>query len=84
MSGAVAVGALVFWVAPIFVAHSQGKAKRRAGFAYGFFLGWLGVIILAVLSPLPDPNYGECPYCREDVRFDASVCPHCRRELTPT
>jgi hypothetical protein len=22
----------------------------------------------------------ECPFCKEDMRRDASVCPHCRRE----
>jgi predicted amidophosphoribosyltransferase len=24
--------------------------------------------------------YRECPFCREQLRRDASVCPHCRRE----
>ena len=23
--------------------------------------------------------YRECPFCKEDMRRDASVCPHCRR-----
>lgn len=26
---------------------------------------------------------GECPYCKEDMRVDALVCPHCQREVTP-
>jgi hypothetical protein len=25
----------------------------------------------------------ECPSCKEMMRRDASVCPHCRRESTP-
>ena len=41
----------IFWVIPLFVAVSQGKAKERWGFGYGFCLGWLGVLILAVLPP---------------------------------
>jgi hypothetical protein len=25
----------------------------------------------------------ECPHCREKMRGDASVCPHCQRESEP-
>lgn len=25
-------------------------------------------------------TYRECPFCKEQMREDASVCPHCRRE----
>lgn len=24
----------------------------------------------------------ECPYCREAMRKDATVCPHCRHEVS--
>ena len=75
----------MLWIVPIFVAVSQGRDKNRMGFAYGF-LGWVGVIILALLPPLdvpPDPMIGECPYCKEEIRLDAMVCPHCQREVTP-
>jgi hypothetical protein len=41
----------LLWVLPIFVAHSMGKPKHRAGALYGIFLGWLGVIVLALLPP---------------------------------
>lgn len=85
MGGGFLVVAVVFWIIPIFVAHGRGKAKHRAGVAYGLFLGWIGVLILAVLPPLVDhENYGECPHCKEDIRLDASVCPHCQRDVTPT
>jgi hypothetical protein len=33
--------------------------------------------------PAPGPGAGvvrECPHCKEPMRRDASVCPHCRRE----
>jgi hypothetical protein len=84
VAGGFVIFALVLWVLPIFVAHSQGKAKNRAGVAYGLFLGWLGVIILALLPRRIDSSvYGECPWCKEDMRLDASACPHCQRDVTP-
>ena len=27
--------------------------------------------------------YRECPFCKEDMRRDASVCPHCRNNSEP-
>jgi hypothetical protein len=54
----------IFWVAPILVGHAIGKPKGRAGWAWGLFLGWLGVIIVALLSPARDVagrfNKREC------------------------
>lgn len=28
-------------------------------------------------------DYGECPWCGEDIRTTALVCLHCQREVTP-
>lgn len=39
----------VVWLLPIYVAHEIGEPKRRSGFAWGLFLGWFGVIIVALL-----------------------------------
>lgn len=83
------IGAIILWVVPIFVAYAIGKPKHRAGAVYGIFLGWLGVLILALLpaSPAmrtaPTGLYRECPHCKEDMRRDARVCPHCRNESEP-
>ena len=44
----------VLWVVPWFLGNAMGKPKRRAGFMYGFLLGWLGILILALLPPLPE------------------------------
>src|SRR4051812_48513801 len=30
-----------------------------------------------------DPAYRECPHCKELMRRDASVCPHCQQPSTP-
>ena len=40
---------LLAWVAPIYVGNRIGVRKRRAGWAWGLLLSWLGVLILAVL-----------------------------------
>jgi hypothetical protein len=45
------VGAIIVWIVPIFLANAMGKPKNRAGLAYGLFLGWIGVICLALLPP---------------------------------
>lgn len=72
---------VVLWLLPMFVALPVAHARRRMGFPYGFFLGWVGVIVLLVLPAKPNPDVGECPFCRADVRFGATICPHCRSEL---
>jgi hypothetical protein len=81
----VLLGAIILWVIPIFVGISIGRSKGRAGWAYGLFLGWIGVLILALLSPVKDSSTGfrECPFCKEQIRWDAVVCPHCQRDVEP-
>jgi hypothetical protein len=102
------VGVVILWIVPIFVGHAIGKSKNRHGGWWGFFLGWLGVIIVAVLPPRPGmtldelerrknvsspqwyerkraellatQTHRECPHCKEQMRRDASVCPHCQRD----
>ena len=83
MTGGYIGWVIVLWVIPIPVAIAQGRAKDRAGLAYGLFLGWIGVIVLAFLPPRKGDKFLECPFCKELVRHDAHVCAHCRRELNP-
>jgi len=71
----------------------QGKGRSGgSGFALGFLLGIIGLIISLFLSDQndkraaaePQPSmYRECPSCKESMRRDASVCPHCRTESSP-
>jgi hypothetical protein len=83
---------VVFWIIPIFVAANIWTNKggsSGAGAALGIFLGWIGVLIAAVVTP-SNPSaqrtqggirtHRECPHCKEPMRRDASVCPHCQRE----
>lgn len=39
------------WVAPIVVAIGLGESRDRTGWAWGLLLGWLGVLILAIMKP---------------------------------
>lgn len=83
-------GVTIIWLLPLYVGHQVGKPKGRAGFLWAFFLGWIGVLIVAVLPPTRfapgDATahlYRDCPHCKEPMRRDASVCPHCRSESRP-
>ena len=48
----------LIWGLPIFVSHKIGAPKRRAGWAYGLLLGWLGVVIIACLGPKRGAQHG--------------------------
>jgi hypothetical protein len=41
---------LVFWIAPVVAAYAIGNRKGRTyGWVWGLLLGWIGVVIVAVL-----------------------------------
>jgi hypothetical protein len=42
----------VLWAAPIAIASHLGDSRGRRGWMWGFFLGWLGVFIVALMRPL--------------------------------
>jgi uncharacterized membrane protein HdeD (DUF308 family) len=42
---------LISWIAAVVVANKIGAKKNRAGWAWGLFLGLIGVAIVACLSP---------------------------------
>lgn len=88
----------VFWILPIIFSSQIWTNKGGgggAGFALGFFLGWIGVLIAAIATPSrayaapnraagsPPRSVRECPHCKEAMRRDASVCPHCQRDSDP-
>jgi len=41
--------ATIFWFLPTYITAQIGASKHRAGWEWGFFLGWLGVIVVALL-----------------------------------
>jgi hypothetical protein len=74
---------------PALIAKSKGR---------NFLLWYIyGICLLIIAIPhsliirktteqrrkeLKADGYRECPFCKEPVRVDATVCPHCRRDLT--
>jgi len=88
----IAVFILVWLILPILIAsqatHNRGRGGL-IGLLLGLFLGWIGVIIALLLSDIGQSGagqknashkYRECPYCKEQMRRDALVCPQCHKE----
>ena len=82
------------WLIPIFACIIIGREKNRNGFAWGFFLGIIGLIVLAILSPLEEkisthissykqehkPGEDRCPHCAGYYDFAFNKCPHCGKD----
>jgi uncharacterized membrane protein YeaQ/YmgE (transglycosylase-associated protein family) len=88
-----AAAAIVFGVIWGAVSSNIMKKKGRssgAGWALGFFLGLIGVIICACLStkveamPYGQPamKYDEmrCPHCQNVIKIGAPVCQYCGKD----
>jgi hypothetical protein len=67
------VGCIVLWIVmfPIYLVK-RGGAPLKDGPASPY-----------ALSAPPDAMYRECPYCKEAMRRDAEICPHCRQPSAP-
>lgn len=51
------VAVIVFAVVPIWAAQSIGARNgRRYAWLWGLCLGWLGVVIVAIMGPARDPD----------------------------
>ena len=73
---------ILLWIVgfPVYLAK-RGKAPLKEALFASPSVGPLAP------SPPGSPEaaalYRECPHCKEAVRRDAEVCPHCRKESTP-
>jgi Superinfection immunity protein len=79
---------------PTIIAWARGVSSIGPIIAINVFLGWtfigwvvaLAMAVRSVPQSTPAPaatapaSTRECPYCKEAMRRDASVCPHCHRE----
>lgn len=53
------------------------KGCVKAGFLFGFLLGPIGLLIVALALD----GRKLCPLCRERVNTEAAICAHCRTTL---
>ena len=59
----------------------RGKGRERSGFWWGFLLGIVGIIIIALLPPLAEGKRRPCPSCAEMVLVEATKCRFCGESL---
>ncbi len=85
---------LALYLLPTIVAYVRRVPNKGSVAIINVFLGWTiagWVIALAMAArsrqtPGPDLDrhpMRECPYCRSNIRADATVCPYCQRESEP-
>jgi hypothetical protein len=81
---AVLIAALIFGLIGAWIARKKGRDSAE-GFALGFFLSAIGLIIEGLLpeirSTAPGRPQRKCPYCAEMVLAEAILCKHCHKEL---
>jgi len=53
------------------------KGEGLLGFIVGFLLGPIG-LLMTILSK---GNRETCSFCKESIHKDATVCPHCQKEI---
>lgn len=83
-----------FWVVmAIVVAIIANSKGRSAGlwFIYAFLI-WPVALVHILVQPRGDQAERDrarksgrrpCPFCAEMIRPEATVCPHCQKDLTP-
>lgn len=84
------LGGLIFGFIGLLIGEPKGRSG--AGFALGFFLWVLGLIIAAFL-PVDDEALAEeaiqsgkskrCEHCFAAIPVQASVCRYCSRDVAP-
>lgn len=86
---------LIIWVllgvAAAIVMSNKGRSGC-GGFALGFLLGPIGLIIALVMSAdehgiekaaLEEGKLRKCPFCAELIKAEASKCRHCGSRVDP-
>jgi hypothetical protein len=76
-TGALIVVAVLAGLIPAYVATRKGQTPFIGWWLFGTLL-WIVALPVALLAKDIRPR---CPFCAEDVRWEAVVCPHCQRDL---
>lgn len=78
---------LIIWVIPGTIGALLAKRKARSMSGWFFLCAFFqpAIIVIAFLSPKKEVRgkYRECPSCKEFVRWKATICKHCRTQLSP-
>lgn len=76
---------IIFVWAPLLALIPAGIAASKGRNFFGWWIyGW-AIWIVALPHALlagPDGRKRRCPYCAETVRVAATVCPHCRNDIS--
>lgn len=70
-------GGLLLGALTAVIAYFKGR-NAVAWFAIG---AWSVIAGLIVVLALPKLHDALCPFCKEGISREASVCPHCQRNL---
>lgn len=65
---------------PAFIAQNKGRSFGL-WYVYGVALFIVALIHSLCISKRPPKGYIECPFCKEFIKKDALICPHCRQKV---
>src|SRR6266404_6211233 len=81
---AIAIVWLALAIATAFAANARGRNPFGWLFLALIISPVLALILLVAFPPRRAGPSKQCKFCRSEVHRDATICPHCRQDITPT